>query len=77
MAITVCPMRLLIRRSVSGFIDLSLAGVADRYQDLALVTRSLTYNFGVGWEAKLFAYYGIQQPDATKIEFYRLLDEFA
>ena len=77
MAITVCPMRLLTQEKISGFIDLSLAGVADRYQDLALVTRSLTYNFGAGWEEKLFAYYGIDEPDIVKIEFYRLLDEFA
>lgn len=71
------PNALVHGDGVSGFVDLSLAGVADRYQDLALVTRSLTYNFGTGWEEKLFAYYGIAKPDVAKIAFYRLLDEFA
>ncbi len=62
---------------VSGFVDLGLAGVTDRYHDLALVTRSLTHNFGRGWEEKLLAFYGIKELDRARIEFYRLLDEFA
>lgn len=61
---------------VTGFIDLGRAGVADRYQDPALCTRSLTYNFGPGWDARFLAHYGLPQPDEAKLTFYRLLDEF-
>ncbi len=61
---------------VTGFIDLGRAGVADRYQDLALCTRSLTHNFGPGWDARFLAHYGLLQADEAKLTFYRLLDEF-
>lgn len=62
--------------AVSGFIDLGLAGVADRYQDLALGARSLTYNFGLEWVPLFFETYGIVQPAQARIDFYKLLDEF-
>lgn len=71
------PNVLVENGKLRGFVDLGLAGVTDRYHDLALVTRSLTHNFGRGWEEKFFASYGIESPDNAKIEFYRLLDEFA
>lgn len=61
---------------VSGFIDLGRAGVADRYQDLAICWRSTNHNFGPGWGDKFLAAYGVPQPDAGKMAFYRLLDEF-
>jgi aminoglycoside phosphotransferase len=61
---------------INGFIDWGRAGIADRYQDLALATRSLTYNFGPGWEALLWEAYGLEKVDQDKIEFYQLLDEF-
>ena len=61
---------------ISGFIDWSRAGVADRYQDLALAARSLAYNVDGDWEAQLWAGYGLAQPDQEKLTFYRLLDEF-
>ena len=60
---------------LSGFIDWAEAGVADRYQDLALLSRSVKYNFGPESEAQVFEIYGIR-PDHEKIRFYRLLDEF-
>lgn len=62
--------------SVSGFVDLARAGVADRYQDLTLAARSLAYNFGPGWEPYLWDAYGIANPDPAKLAFYQLLDEF-
>ena len=61
---------------LSGFIDLGRAGLADRYQDLALCTRSLTRNFGPGWEELFWHQYALIQPDAAKLAYYRLLDEF-
>ncbi len=61
---------------VSGYIDVARAGVADRYQDLALAVRSLAYNFGPGWEPYFWEAYGLDQPDFARVEFYQLLDEF-
>jgi aminoglycoside phosphotransferase len=61
---------------INGFIDWGRAGIADRYQDLALATRSLTYNFGTGWETLLWEAYGLEAVDQDKIAFYQLLDEF-
>ncbi len=61
---------------LTGFIDLGNAGIADRYQDLALCTRSLSYNFDPGWEKLFWQNYGITQPDFAKLAFYQLLDEF-
>jgi aminoglycoside phosphotransferase len=74
-----CLPNILIDRQqarISGLIDWGRAGIADRYQDLALAARSLAYNFGPGWEPLLFAEYGLAAPDQQKLDFYRLLDEF-
>jgi aminoglycoside phosphotransferase len=60
---------------LSGFVDWGNAGVADRYQDLALLTRSILYNFDEDLTESVFEIYGIE-PDWKKIHFYRLLDEF-
>lgn len=61
---------------VSGFVDLGRAGIADRYQDLALAVRSLKYNLGAGELVELFLReYGLREIAADKIEFYILLDE--
>ena len=63
-------------RRVNGFIDWGRAGIADRYQDLALAARSLTYNVGPGWEPLLWQAYGLTTVEEEKIAFYQLLDEF-
>jgi kanamycin kinase len=65
---------------VTGMIDTGRLGIADRWSDLAIATRSMT-NTGLNpqygaWAADRFlARYGIV-PDQPKIDFYRLLDEF-
>lgn len=61
---------------INGFIDLGRSGIADRYQDLALVIRSIDYNFNKNYSEIFFKYYGINNIDYSKIEFYKLLDEF-
>lgn len=69
------PNIILENRSISGFVDWGNAGIADPYQDIALLTRSVCYNFGAEYEQSVFDAYGIE-PDPKKIYFYRLLDEF-
>ena len=63
-------------KQINGFIDVGRAGIADRYQDLALASRSLAHNFGEEWSDMLFSMYGLATPDRSKLEFYQLLDEF-
>lgn len=65
----------------TGVVDLGRLGVADRYADLALVTRSicgdLNPQFGPDLaERFLTRYLGEQAVDRERIAFYRLLDEF-
>lgn len=70
--------------SITGFLDLGKAGVADRWQDIALCVRSLKYNLceisGFGEEKfqslkKLFYdELGIEE-DKEKLRYYILLDE--
>jgi aminoglycoside phosphotransferase len=62
--------------NISGFIDLSRAGLGDRYRDLALACRSIEYNCGRRWVKLFMEHYGIKQADTQKIEFYQLIDEF-
>ena len=61
---------------VSGFVDCGNAGIADRYQDLALCARSVADNFGDEWVRPLFARYGLDSVDQDKLAYYQLLDEF-
>lgn len=68
---------------ISGFIDLGRAGVADKYQDIAICYRSLKHNFEGKYGGEkyqnfnpdiLFQKLGIV-PDWDKIRYYILLDE--
>lgn len=66
---------LLIKNGrVVGCIDLGRVGVADRYQDLAILGHCLD-EFGNGLTERMFDRYGIRQPDRRKIDFHLLLDE--
>ena len=69
------PNILLKGEAISGFIDLGRAGVADRYNDLAIASRSIAYNLGEEYAAQFFEVYGIEKVDWEKIEYYRAMDE--
>ncbi len=68
------------RLTVTGWVDLGRLGLADRHQDLALMTRSMDApgghpGFGPDHAAALLAAYPFPV-DAARLAFYRLLDEF-
>ncbi|MEO9130349.1 MAG: APH(3')-I family aminoglycoside O-phosphotransferase [Sphingomonas sp.] len=59
---------------IVGCIDPGRAGIADRYQDLAILWNCLG-EFGPALQQRLFESYGIDQPDERKIRFHLMLDE--
>lgn len=59
---------------VTGCIDVSRAGIADRYQDLAILWNCLR-DFDEALASHLFAAYGILEPDERKLRFHLCLDE--
>ncbi len=70
---------LLESGTLSGFVDVGRAGVADRYQDLALVTRSLESHHNPrfhGLRGLFLERYGLDRVEQDELEYYRLLDEF-
>lgn len=69
------PNILLQGERISGFIDLDRAGVSDRYNDLAIASRSIAYNLGTAYEQQFFLSYGIENVDDEKIQYYRMMDE--
>ncbi len=71
-----CLPNIILRDwKLGGFVDWGEAGIADRYQDIALLARSIAENFGSQWVPLVYEKYGIE-PDHAKLEFYMLLDEF-
>lgn len=62
---------IFLGQNPSGLVDWGRAGLADRYQDLALFCRSLSER-----QRTLFlTAYGIEAPDHQRLRFYALLDE--
>ncbi len=61
---------------LAGLVDWGRCGIADRYQDLALLLHSLERNFGSDHRQVVAKVYGIKAWDEAKLEYYRLLDEF-
>jgi kanamycin kinase len=66
----------------TGLIDLGRLGVADRYLDLALTTRSMSApdknpQYGADDAAAFLNRYGIRESDQWRLDYYRLLDEFS
>lgn len=61
--------------TVAGLVDAGRLGVADRWLDLAVVTRELADDLGEEAAARYLRGCGVE-PDPAKEAFYRLLDEF-
>lgn len=59
---------------VIGCIDAGRVGIADRYQDLAILWNCLR-EFGGGLPDRFFARYGAPGPDRRKLQFHVMLDE--
>jgi aminoglycoside 3'-phosphotransferase I len=59
---------------VAGCIDAGRAGIADRYQDLAIAWNCLG-EFGAPLQERFLAQYGVQDLDRRKLEFHLMLDE--
>jgi aminoglycoside 3'-phosphotransferase-2 len=71
------PNFILRGERAAGVVDLGLAGVSDRYQDLALFIRSSAHNFPeLDARGLLVAHYPLTALDEQKLTFYRRLDEF-
>lgn len=70
------PNVIMDNQRVSGFIDWGRAGVADKYQDLALAIRSISSNFGKEFVPYFLEGYGLIDLDDARVDYYQLMDEF-
>lgn len=61
--------------AVVGCIDVGRVGIADRYQDLAILWNGLG-EFGAPLQGRLFEQYGAACVDHGRLEFHLVLDEF-
>lgn len=60
---------------VAGCIDVGRAGIADRYQDIAIAWNCLE-EFGASLQEEFLRKYGIPHFDREKLNFHLMLDEF-
>jgi aminoglycoside 3'-phosphotransferase-1 len=65
---------LMVDGEVIGCIDTGRAGVADRYQDLAILWNCLG-EFDASLQDRFLARYGLADPDRDKLNFHLMLDE--
>ncbi len=65
---------IVVDNAVVGCIDVGRAGIADRYQDLAILWNCLR-DFGPDVQNSFFSAYGTGKPEEGKIEFHLMLDE--
>jgi aminoglycoside 3'-phosphotransferase-1 len=65
---------LLVDGAVAGCIDVGRAGVADRYQDLAILWNCLG-EYGAALQARFLRRYGVVGVDGDRLAFHLLLDE--
>jgi aminoglycoside phosphotransferase len=70
------PNIILNNNDISGFIDFGLGGISDKYIDIGICVRSISYNFEEKWIPNFLKEYGLDVVDTDKIAFYQLLDEF-
>lgn len=59
---------------VVGCIDAGRVGIADRYQDLAIVWKCLG-EFDASLQDRFIERYGLAEPDERKLQFHLMLDE--
>jgi aminoglycoside 3'-phosphotransferase II len=59
----------------TGIVDLGRLGVADRYQDIALVLRDIAGDYGPAWVDAFAEAYGLTALVDSKRRFFCLLDE--
>jgi len=65
---------LMVDGEVIGCIDAGRVGVADRYQDLAILWNCLG-EFEAGLQDRFLTRYGVSRPDQGKLQFHLMLDE--
>jgi len=72
-----CPGNVLLNNwELSGFIDVDKLGVGDRYQDIALMLRELTDEFGTStYNDAFLAAYDLTLINPEKLRYFRLLNE--
>ncbi|KHJ55204.1 aminoglycoside phosphotransferase [Aureimonas altamirensis] len=70
------PDNLLMNEGeILGCIDVGRVGIADRYQDLAILWNRLE-EFGSPLQERFFQRYGVADVDRRKLQFHLMLDEF-
>jgi aminoglycoside 3'-phosphotransferase-1 len=65
---------LIVDGEVSGCIDVGRAGIADRYQDLAIAWNCLG-ELGASLQEHFLEQYGVAEADRSRLQFHLLLDE--
>ncbi|GLY13257.1 aminoglycoside 3'-phosphotransferase [Kineosporia rhizophila] len=65
---------LLSNGEVTGLLDVGRLGLADRYQDLGILSNALG-GFGADLRARFLQRYGETEPDLRRLSFHVLLDE--